>query len=74
MIVKKIRQEKIPKDWEQVGNVKKLLIYPLKSGKGIEAENLFLTEKGVQETDKKDKSIELRDRYKIICLFHIYFF
>lgn len=60
---KLLLKEKIPNQWEKVGRVKQLFLYPLKSGKGCSADSLFVTNKGVKEIDKKDGSIELRDRY-----------
>ncbi|XP_066141212.1 mitochondrial amidoxime reducing component 2-like [Euwallacea fornicatus] len=66
LLKKLLNKEKIPSQWQKVGAVKDLFIYPLKSGHGINSETLFLTDKGVKETNKKDNSIELRDRSFLI--------
>lgn len=66
MILRKVlRTEKIPKKWRKIGTVKDLVIYPVKSAKGINAERLFITQKGVKEIEKSDNSIELRDRWDL---------
>ncbi|KAH1019433.1 hypothetical protein HUJ04_009256 [Dendroctonus ponderosae] len=63
VILKKLlAKEKIPKKWRKIGTVEDLIIYPVKSAKGINADRLFVTEKGVKEIEKRDNSIELRDR------------
>ncbi|KAH1022130.1 hypothetical protein HUJ04_011571 [Dendroctonus ponderosae] len=62
VILKKLlAKEKIPKKWRKIGTVEDLIIYPVKSAKGINADRLFVTEKGVKEIEKRDNSIELRD-------------
>ncbi|XP_066254138.1 mitochondrial amidoxime reducing component 2-like [Euwallacea similis] len=66
LLKKLLNREKIPSQWQQVGTVKDLFVYPLKSGHSIRSEALFLTDKGVKETNKKDNSIELRDRSFLI--------
>ncbi|XP_048516480.1 mitochondrial amidoxime reducing component 2 isoform X2 [Dendroctonus ponderosae] len=67
VILKKLlAKEKIPKKWRKIGTVEDLIIYPVKSAKGINADRLFVTEKGVKEIEKRDNSIELRDRSFLI--------
>ncbi|XP_050300007.1 mitochondrial amidoxime reducing component 2-like [Anthonomus grandis grandis] len=62
LILKKMLREKVPQEWQQIGTITKLYIYPLKSAKGIEYDTLVVTEKGVTEPKKNDSSLTLRDR------------
>lgn len=72
VLKKLLLKEKIPNQWEKVGRVKELFLYPLKSGKGCSANSLFVTNKGVKEIDKNDGSIELRDRYMCYIFLKIF--
>ena len=61
-IYQKFKKPCIPKEWKAVGNVKKLCIYPLKSGKRIEVNEAECTTRGLIEVEKFDKSLRLHDR------------
>jgi len=66
LIFKKIRKQRIPTEWRRIGTLKEVYFYPLKSAKGIKRDQLFCTTKGFTESDKSDKTIELRDRSFLI--------
>ncbi|KAK4887763.1 hypothetical protein RN001_004034 [Aquatica leii] len=48
---KKLRQNRIPKEWEPVGTVSELYMYPLKSGRRLEITNAKCTEYGLQSPE-----------------------
>ncbi|KAL1509051.1 hypothetical protein ABEB36_003852 [Hypothenemus hampei] len=68
VLKKLLNKERIPKQWRQVGVVKSLFIYPLKSGQGSKAKTLFVTQRAVKETEKDNNSIELLDRSFLIYM------
>ena len=61
-IYKKWKQVKIPSNWERVGSVKKLHLYPLKRGHRVELQRAEVTEVGIKQTQDDEKAFQLRDR------------
>ncbi|KAF5274889.1 hypothetical protein FQA39_LY07071 [Lamprigera yunnana] len=55
------KQYRVPTEWIPVGSVKKLYIYPLKSGHNIELESAICTKRGVMMPQLKNLH-QLRDR------------
>ena len=53
---------KLPTKWRQVGQIQKLIIYPLKSGGYLELQKGICGVRGLQE-DKKNGKMSLSDRY-----------
>lgn len=51
-----------PKNWEAVGNITELFIYPLKSGRRIPATRVECTQYGFKQTTDDEKVYQLRDR------------
>ncbi|XP_044747947.1 mitochondrial amidoxime reducing component 2-like [Coccinella septempunctata] len=64
-ILKKWKSKRPPKRWVKVGNVSKLYIYPLKSGRYIEREKVECTRFGLSLVNEDDK-FQLRDRSFIV--------
>ncbi|XP_044749819.1 uncharacterized protein LOC123310418 [Coccinella septempunctata] len=60
------RKNKIPTEWKQIGNVKKLYIFPLKSGRFIEIDRADCTEVGFRLIKTEENPLELRDRSFIV--------
>lgn len=58
----KWKKVKIPSDWQKVGNVKKIYLYPLKSGHRMELQRAECTEVGLRQTKEDEKILQLRDR------------
>ncbi|XP_063927745.1 mitochondrial amidoxime-reducing component 1 isoform X2 [Zophobas morio] len=65
-IYKKWKQVKIPSNWERVGSVKKLHLYPLKSGHRVELQRAEVTEVGIKQTQDDEKAFQLRDRVLVV--------
>lgn len=61
-IYKKWTNVKIPTEWERVGSVKKIHLYPLKSGHRIELQKAEVTDVGIKQTKDDEKAFQLRDR------------
>lgn len=51
----------VPTNWQQVGEVSKVLIYPLKSAVELHVDKAICTEKGLKEVDSNNK-LPLQDR------------
>lgn len=56
-----LKDVKIPTNWQRVGEVGKLSIYPLKSGTQMSVDKAACTEKGLKEVDTGGK-LPLQDR------------
>jgi hypothetical protein len=54
-------KNKVPTKWRRVGEVREMIIYPLKSGTGVGLKEAHCTELGLREIT--DKTTELLDRY-----------
>lgn len=65
-IYQKRKKDRIPSKWEQVGTVKRLNIYPLKSGHRIELQKAECTEFGLKQTAEDEKVLQLRDRSLVV--------
>ncbi|CAH0560989.1 unnamed protein product [Brassicogethes aeneus] len=64
--LKQDKKEKIPKKWQEVGIVKKLCIYPLKSGNRIELSKAECTEVGLKQSEQDEPVYQLKDRGLIV--------
>ncbi|XP_050508403.1 mitochondrial amidoxime-reducing component 1-like isoform X2 [Diabrotica virgifera virgifera] len=53
-------------EWRKVGKVKKLCIYPFKSGKRIEVKEAECTKQGFREVEKGHRKLLLRDRSFVV--------
>ncbi|XP_023310454.1 mitochondrial amidoxime reducing component 2 isoform X1 [Anoplophora glabripennis] len=62
----KFKKSKFPNEWRAVGEVRKLCIYPFKSGKKLEVDQAECTKRGLMEEEKFDKSFRLRDRSFVV--------
>lgn len=51
-----------PTQWEPVGNVTELGIYPLKSGKRIPVRRAQVTKYGLKQTIQDETAYQMRDR------------
>lgn len=51
-----------PKEWEHIGTVRQLYIYPLKSGKRIPMKTVECTKYGSRQTPTTNRVYQLRDR------------
>lgn len=60
------KKVKVPGKWTEIGIVKKLCIYPLKSGNRIEVSKAECTEVGLRQCKDDDPTYQLRDRYFMI--------
>ncbi|XP_019869882.2 mitochondrial amidoxime reducing component 2 [Aethina tumida] len=60
------KKDKVPENWQEVGILEKIYLYPLKSGRRIELEAADCTKVGIRETEKFDKSFRLRDRSLVV--------
>lgn len=58
----KLKKSKFPSEWRAVGEVRKLCIYPFKSGRRLDVDQAECTKRGLMEEEKFDKSYRLRDR------------
>ncbi|XP_044269581.1 mitochondrial amidoxime reducing component 2-like isoform X1 [Tribolium madens] len=65
-LYQKWKQVKIPSNWEQIGSVKKLHLYPLKSGHRVELQRAEVTKVGLREVKEDVKFFQLRDRVLIV--------
>ncbi|KAJ8933171.1 hypothetical protein NQ318_011912 [Aromia moschata] len=68
-VYRKVRKPRIPTEWKPVGNVSRLFIHPLKSGRRIEVTVAECTKRGLMELEKPDKSLRFRDRLTDECGF-----
>ncbi|XP_019877248.1 mitochondrial amidoxime-reducing component 1 isoform X2 [Aethina tumida] len=60
------KKVKVPGKWTEIGIVKKLCIYPLKSGNRIEVSKAECTEVGLRQCKDDDPTYQLRDRGLIV--------
>lgn len=67
-LYQKKKKEIIPWTWEEVGQLKKLNLFPLKSGHRIELTKAECTKYGLRQTKDED-AVQLRDRYVEIWRF-----
>ncbi|EFA02140.1 mitochondrial amidoxime reducing component 2 [Tribolium castaneum] len=65
-LYQKWKQVKIPSNWERIGSVKKLHLYPLKSGHRVELQRAEVTEVGLRQTKEDEKIFQLRDRVLVV--------
>lgn len=56
------RKSTPPAQWEEVGTVTELYMYPLKSGKRIPVKRAECTKRGLRQTAEDGKIYQLRDR------------
>jgi uncharacterized protein YcbX len=66
LVYKKWKQIKFPSKWEKVGTVKKLHLYPLKSGHRVELQRAEVTDVGLRQTKDDDSVFQLRDRVLVV--------
>ncbi|CAH1957265.1 unnamed protein product [Acanthoscelides obtectus] len=60
------RKEIIPWTWEEVGSLKEIDLYPLKSGHRIELNRADVTELGLRQAPEDQKGLLLRDRFLVV--------
>ncbi|XP_074025964.1 mitochondrial amidoxime-reducing component 1 [Leptinotarsa decemlineata] len=65
-IYRRFKRPKIPKEWRPVAKVKKLYIYPMKSGRRLVVNRAECSKEGLMESEKFDKSFRLRDRCFVV--------
>ncbi|KAJ8919366.1 hypothetical protein NQ315_016459 [Exocentrus adspersus] len=65
-IYQKKKRDMMPWTWEEVGTLKKLHLYPLKSGHRLELSQAECTEVGLRQTKDDEKVYQLRDRGLIV--------
>lgn len=63
LLFQKWKRNQVPKQWEEVGIVTQLYIYPLKSGKRIPLQQAECTKFGPRQTPTANHVYQLRDRY-----------
>lgn len=56
------KREIIPKKWDEIGVVKKINLYPLRSGHKVELQRAECTNFGMKQTEEDEKVFQLRDR------------
>lgn len=56
------KREIIPRSWQEVGLIKKINLYPLKSGHKVELYKAECTNFGLKQTKDDDTVFQLRDR------------
>lgn len=56
------KREIIPKKWEEIGFIKKIYLYPLRSGHKVELQRAECTHSGLKQTEEDEKVFQLRDR------------
>lgn len=61
-----LKDIQIPTDWQRVGEVGKLIIYPLKSAVELVTDKATCAEKGLQEVDNPNR-LSLQDREFVLC-------
>ncbi|KAJ8961037.1 hypothetical protein NQ317_010387 [Molorchus minor] len=61
-LFQKKRKEILPWTWEEIGTLKKLNLYPLKSGHRLELDKAECTDVGLRQTEEDEKIYQLRDR------------
>lgn len=61
-LYQKWKKDQPPKQWEEVGKVTQLFIYPLKSGRRIPLKEVECTEFGSRQTETSNHVYRLRDR------------
>lgn len=61
-LYKKWKLVKIPSNWEQVATLKKIHLYPLKSGHRMELQRAKVNITGISQTPDDDRIFQLRDR------------
>ncbi|XP_030745524.1 mitochondrial amidoxime reducing component 2-like isoform X2 [Sitophilus oryzae] len=62
LLFRKYKKEKIPNEWIEVGKLKGIFLYPLKSGKGLQSTRVFCGPKGIREIEKGYNVTSLKDR------------
>lgn len=62
------KKEKIPEEWEPVGTVTQLALFPLKSGGKKPVKVLECTKVGPKQTEEDGKEYQMRDRYDLLLL------
>nr|XP_023024697.1 mitochondrial amidoxime-reducing component 1-like [Leptinotarsa decemlineata] len=62
----KRKRSKVPAEWTPVGKVKKMSIFPMKSGRRMEVQQAECTKRGLMECEKSDKTFRLRDRAFVV--------
>lgn len=61
-LYQKKKKEIVPWAWEEIGTLKKLHLYPLKSGHRIELIQAECTEVGLSQSQEDEQRYHLRDR------------
>ncbi|KAJ8933172.1 hypothetical protein NQ318_011913 [Aromia moschata] len=65
-LYQKKKKEILPWTWEEVGTLKRLNLYPLKSGHRLELMKAECTEFGLKQTAEDEKVYQLRDRGLVV--------
>ncbi|KAJ8964036.1 hypothetical protein NQ314_005176 [Rhamnusium bicolor] len=65
-LYQKKKKEILPWTWEEVGTVKKLNLYPLKSGHRLELSTAECTPVGLRQTKEDEQVYQLRDRGLVV--------
>nr|XP_023013346.1 mitochondrial amidoxime-reducing component 1-like [Leptinotarsa decemlineata]XP_023013356.1 mitochondrial amidoxime-reducing component 1-like [Leptinotarsa decemlineata] len=65
-LYQKKKKEIIPWSWEEVGTLKQLYLYPLKSGHRVELIKAECTEFGLKQTEDDEKLLQMRDRGLVV--------
>ncbi|XP_045478777.1 mitochondrial amidoxime reducing component 2-like [Harmonia axyridis] len=66
ILKKNKRSYKVPTEWKQIGFVKKLYIFPLKSARFIEINRVECTEVGFRLIKTEENPLQLRDRSFVV--------
>lgn len=61
-LYKKWKLIKIPSNWERVATLKRIHLYPLKSGHRMELQRAKVTIRGICQTADEERIFQLRDR------------
>lgn len=65
-LYQKKKKEIVPWTWEEVGTLKKLHLYPLKSGHRLELTRADCTEVGLKQSKEDEKGYQLKDRGLVV--------
>ncbi|XP_018579990.1 mitochondrial amidoxime-reducing component 1-like [Anoplophora glabripennis] len=65
-LYQKKKKEIVPWTWEEVGTLKKLHMYPLKSGHRLELTQAECTKVGLTQSKEGDNSYQLKDRSLVV--------
>lgn len=57
------KKEITPRYWKEIGIIKKIYFYPLRSGHQVEMQRAECTHYGLKQTEEDEEVFQLRDRY-----------